>query len=1076
MSELDNRNINEMYKAFESADSIIMKKYLHKMDELPLVKISEPIEKLKAGSNFQLFKIEKIVYDKDENTLDKLTTVYSSLSSYVDSAVILMLIGDRDHVDIYMGSACRKLDGTYKQINEGSNSDKINIIEKIKCDEQLRGKQKTTLETSFVSNFIGSDIVSGITVEKPKNDNQSKKNNEYIIEQLFANKSAVSAVSGVPAIRNENAEQNKSYIQGIEKFIESMKGTEYSVLFIADVVSKERIDFICAQYEDLYSQLYPFAKSEQTLNTSKQIGEINTLIKGITDTTNKSVSNATSTGTTVGTFSSHTVGGSISATVGGSVGADVGARPFGFGGGVSANISASVTASADYHYTKGKSESETKTQTETETTGTAKSLTEQNSLAKSLSTTTGESVQISYFNRAVKSLLDRIDAQIERLKTFEDVGVFDCGTYFLSDKASNTISAATKYKAIVRGENSSIEGSAINTWEDDDAKIVFEYLKKMYHPLIAVKQQEADSVYTTPTSMLSGKELAIQLSLPKKSVAGVPVIDCAEFGRDVLSYEVSHGENLHIGEIYHMHHIEKESKVKLSKDSLSSHVFITGSTGAGKSNTLFQILSEAIKADPITKEKVHFLVIEPAKGEYKSVFGGRKDVNVYGTNPLITNLLRIDPSSFPDDILVSEHIDRLVEIFNVCWPMYAAMPAILKDAVIRAYEECGWNIDLSENKYNLFPTFIDVLNQVRAVLNESEYSSDNKGDYTGALVTRIKSLTNGINGMIFSGDSLTDSQLFDENVIIDLGRVGSTETKSLIMGLLVLKLQEYRISQGEPDNTKLKHLTVIEEAHNLLKRTSLEQTSESSNLLGKSVEMLANSIAELRSFGEGFIIADQSPGLLDMSVIRNTNTKIIHRLPDFSDRELVGKAASLNEEQIVELARLPLGVAAIYQNNWINPVLCKVLPFKNKKMLRNEKRKIESTCNREHIKTIFDLIIKPNEYIKYNEEQMMHSTLSGRTKRLVQEYLDLSNEHTMDRQASLIYSAVCDLNSAQKTLNKRSLKDLERNLLLVVGPYIDNYTEQETQNLIALYLKGAVIIENTSPDMYCEYIERLKEV
>lgn len=99
-------------------------------------------------------------------------------------------------------------------------------------------------------------------------------------------------------------------------------------------------------------------------------------------------------------------------------------------------------------------------------------------------------------------------------------------------------------------------------------------------------------------------------------------------------------------------------------------------------------------------------------------------------------------------------------------------------------------------------------------------------------------------------------------------------------------------------NQQLKHVTVLEEAHNLLRRTSSEQTSEGSNLLGKSVEMLANSIAEMRTYGEGFIIADQSPGLLDMSVIRNTNTKIIMRLPVIPMRELVGKAAGLNEDQL----------------------------------------------------------------------------------------------------------------------------------------------------------------------------------
>ena len=122
----------------------------------------------------------------------------------------------------------------------------------------------------------------------------------------------------------------------------------------------------------------------------------------------------------------------------------------------------------------------------------------------------------------------------------------------------------------------------------------------------------------------------------------------------------------------------------------------------------------------------------------------------------------------------------------------------------------------------------------------------------------------------------------------------------------------------------LKHVTVLEEAHNILRRTQTAQSSESSNLLGKSVEMLANSIAEMRTYGEGFVIADQAPGLMDMAVIRNTNTKIILRLPDLEDRELVGRAAGLNDDQILELSRLKTFVAAVYQNNWLEPVLCNI--------------------------------------------------------------------------------------------------------------------------------------------------------
>ena len=93
--------------------------------------------------------------------------------------------------------------------------------------------------------------------------------------------------------------------------------------------------------------------------------------------------------------------------------------------------------------------------------------------------------------------------------------------------------------------------------------------------------------------------------------------------------------------------------------------------------------------------------------------------------------------------------------------------------------------------------------------------------------------------------------------------------------------------------------------------------------------MISNAIAEMRTYGQGFVLADQSPGLLDPSAIRNTNTKICLRLPFKEDRELVGKAMNLTDNQINELAKLKTGVAAVYQNDWQEAVLCKFDEFEN---------------------------------------------------------------------------------------------------------------------------------------------------
>jgi hypothetical protein len=295
---------------------------------------------------------------------------------------------------------------------------------------------------------------------------------------------------------------------------------------------------------------------------------------------------------------------------------------------------------------------------------------------------------------------------------------------------------------------------------------------------------------------------------------------------------------------------------------------------------------------------------------------------------------------------VLEHIDRLVEIFNVCWPMYAAMPAVLKAAMLAAYEQAGWNLDDSENPLgaNFFPAFGDLREALQKIIRESAYAQEVKSNYEGSLLTRVESLTNGLNGQIFSANEIDSAALFDSNVIVDLSRVGSAETKALMMGILIMRLSEYRMAGGEM-NAPLRHVTVLEEAHNILRADAGASAGpEGAGVQGKAVEMLTNAIAEMRTYGEGFIIADQSPHAVDIAAIRNTNTKIIMRLPEETDRRLLGKSAALTDEQLEEIARLPKGVAVVYQNDWLEPVLCKIDKFESEEgryVYRGEQKRVD---------------------------------------------------------------------------------------------------------------------------------------
>lgn len=538
-------------------------------------------------------------------------------------------------------------------------------------------------------------------------------------------------------------------------------------------------------------------------------------------------------------------------------------------------------------------------------------------------------------NHAVKDAIEMAQNQTKRLDEGFSMGMWDFCAYVISESSKTAADVACNYYAQTQGEASYMAAATIYLWDgqrnQNEALPILESIQKVQHPIFSLKPLEENNrlmypTLVTPSVCITGRELARAMNFPQKSVGGVPVQESIPFGREVHRYgggEETAERNIVMGHIHHMGRTEG-TPVTLDVDSLASHVFITGTTGSGKSNTVYQML------DKLQTQGVKFLVVEPAKGEYKKVFGGKS--HVYGTNTAISDLLRINPFSFPDNISVAEHIDRLVEIFNACWPMYAAMPAILKEAIERSYEKVGWNLDWDSCSPRQFPTFTDLIETLQVVLSSSLYSDDTKNDYSGALVTRVRSLTNGISGQIFCGKrELTCEKLFENNVIIDLSRTSSVETKSLVMGIIVMKLQEYRMHLDRM-NEKLLHVTILEEAHNLLRKTSVTQSQESANLQGQSVKMITDSIAEMRTYGEGFFIADQAPSLLDETVIRNTNTKIVLRLPAQADREAVGSAMALKDEQIQELAKLPTGVAAVYQSDWTETVLCRIDRFPDSKV------------------------------------------------------------------------------------------------------------------------------------------------
>ena len=917
------QQIDMAKNALNLVDDVVLKSYLKRLDSMDIASMPEAEG---VDSSIVLFKINRMVYEEDEFATDKFISAISSMS-FADCSVFLVIDGYRDKTDFYLGV---------------KNND----------PKRTTASVADTFKSSLVGQFPGIDIDDCSIVEKGKKSSLQ----EQVLRRI-SNASSLSSYVGIPAFKDEDGKyDNKNYVQGTEKLAQAMQGKRYTAIILASNLTTDVVTEIRNGYETIYSQLSPMSTQQLAYSTNESLANAINRSKGVTQ--GKTKTQTIGESHTNGTSNSHSksdsetkkskiavgssVLGGVLAAVGTGLtitgaGAAIGLPLMAAGGAMSAVGAAGKSKTSGTTDTYGTSQSDTENRSMSDAESHSETFTD--SLGKTATIGSSKNYTLTIHNKHIEELMKRIDQELERISMSESTGLWSVASYFFSydNDFASAESASTIFKSIMQGEESGVETSAINSWIDNSQKMkmLTNSVCHLSHPVFWNNLTvNGENIKVENSSLLSSKELAMLLSLPHKSVPGFPVVEHVSLAKEVIhnneglmKREVSLGCIFDLGKAY------TENRVKLDVKSLTQHVFVTGSTGCGKSETIYKLINETKQVG--TK----FLVIEPAKGEYKNVFG---DVNVFGTNPLIMPLLRINPFSFPTGVHVLEHIDRLTEIFNVCWPMYSAMPAVLKKAMLDAYESCGWDLRLSVNRLSqgedVYPSFLDLFLSLEKVITESAYSEEVKSNYAGALLTRVESLTNGLNGEIFSVNELSNMVLFDENCIIDLSRVGSQETKSLIMGILIMRLSEYRMTGANTPNSALKHLTVLEEAHNILKRVSTEQSQEGSNMAGKSVEMITNAIAEMRTYGEGFVIVDQSPTSVDKAAIKNTNTKIVMRLPDEDDRKVSGKAAGMNDKQIDEIAKLPTGVAVVYQNDWVSPVLCKIDRMENSRVIFNEQK------------------------------------------------------------------------------------------------------------------------------------------
>jgi len=459
------------------------------------------------------------------------------------------------------------------------------------------------------------------------------------------------------------------------------------------------------------------------------------------------------------------------------------------------------------------------------------------------------------------------------------------------------------------------------------------------HPANGDQAHPLGSSFNTLGTCLSSEELSVLINLPQQEIPGLRMRDQSAFA---LSVPLPTNDSISLGVL--QDGLGRDlGPVTITAAELNRHVFITGLTGYGKTNTCMQLLLEAYD-----KLGIPFLVLEPAKAEYRRLqqiqeLNGRLRVYTIGDHTSLP--LRLNPLSPVPGVPLGRHIDLLKSVFNASFPMFAGMPYVLEEALLEVYAERGWSLFTSQNPFlgpkptldeqsALTPCLQDLHDKIDVVLARKKYGEEVYLNMGAALRSRLRSLMVGNKGLALNTRRSTPlDDLFAAPTVIELRNLGDDEEKAFIMALLFVLLYEYaEIRQRDlPASSRgqLQHLTLVEEAHRLLQATRGPVSAEEGDPRAKAVSMFTDMLAEMRAYGEGFFIADQIPTKLTPEILKNSNLKIIHRLVAPDDRQAAGSCINLTEWQMRHLNNLSPGFAIVHDERIGEAVLTRIYPVKD---------------------------------------------------------------------------------------------------------------------------------------------------
>lgn len=521
-------------------------------------------------------------------------------------------------------------------------------------------------------------------------------------------------------------------------------------------------------------------------------------------------------------------------------------------------------------------------------------------------------------NRYAEAYEEWLREYEERIQDAESMGGWTSAVYLLAADSPTYQHGASLFRSGLTAEYDTHEPFRSNriklkgneTWLD-----CIRHTRRCGRP-----ERELSTVLTSP-------ELAALMCLPMESHPGIEIRPTPRFSVTSPTYRTSE-PSLTLGHIC-------DREVALSNEfcihprDLTAHTLVAGLTGMGKSTTIRHILAGL---------EVPFLVLEPAKCEYRHMIVDGKHIRVFTAGDEQVTPLRINPFEIPQGDSLHSHMDALTAILNAAFPMEGPMAALVEQGIVKAYEEAGWDTTLGVPPQDGgLPTMDSFYSALEKHIDSQKLSGDYGNNIRNALLTRINSLRVGSRGKMFNTIYTFDvAELLRAPCVIEMRKVGSDEAKAFLCGLLLLRLYKHMEHMGA--SHELRNVLVVEEAHRIFRKVTQNASSiVGNNTAHQSVMMFENILAEVRAFGLGVIIADQLPLRLSDGAVKNTNLKIIHRLSALEDAQAMGGGMGLSLERSMHICRLKVGEALVHSSTIPEAAHVKLLPFEANSTERTDK-------------------------------------------------------------------------------------------------------------------------------------------